>query len=114
MTNMNLGMVFLGDTYEIAFKLTQRNGSAQDLTSATVRFGLATQDCLKTPFYTATIGSGIEITDAVNGEGKVTIPKGRIDKTGRLFYELEATLPTGESYTYAQGYLTVRPVMFPA
>jgi hypothetical protein len=113
MLNANLPAAYLGDTYIISFELKQANGVAQNLTDCALKFGVSEANCLKSPYLTKTIGSGITVNDEANGKGVIRLEKGELSRTGMMAFELEATMPSGESYTFAQGRFQVKEAMFP-
>lgn len=101
---------FSGDTQTL--KITVNDGAtppvAKDLTGATITWGLAKRQG-KAPFLTKTIGSGITVTDAVNGELEVAIdPADTADvKGGSYYHELEITDSIGNIATAAYGDVTI-------
>jgi hypothetical protein len=115
MTTTNLATTYAGDTYQVDFLLKTSTGAPQDLSGATVRFGLARPGCLSSPVYTAVSGgSDLTITDETGGAITLTVPKGTLKRSGRHVYELEVTFATGESFTYAQGSLLVKDALYPS
>lgn len=93
---MNL---YAGDTKIIEVTVTENN-SPVDLTGASIKFGFDT--VLKE------VGSGITITDAVNGIFEVKLdPKDTQDLSGLKYYECEVTDNVGNVSTVLNGTLVI-------
>lgn len=112
MSGQSLGSFYAGDTLVIKFQLKKPTGAAENLTGATVRFGLSENDDIDKPFLTKTNGAGLTITDAAQGKGEVRLEKGDMKRVGTFTYAISATLSNGEKYTYEQGRGSFKEAMF--
>jgi hypothetical protein len=114
MSTVNLGKIFQGDTLQLDFVCQDQDGDPQDLTDCSIKWGLAPSSDMASPIITKTVGSGVTITGAVTGRCQVLIGQGEINVAGVFFHELEITLPSGSSYTFAQGMVIVMPTVYPS
>ena len=104
---------YQGDTVPMGFTVLDYDGTAQNLTSCSIRWGYATYDAQDTPLLVKTQLDGITILDAAAGRLLVNIDAGELDTPGTYVHELELTLPTGSTYTYGQGIFVVKPAVYP-
>lgn len=106
-----------GDDRDLTFTVVDEAAAAVDITGATLTWVLANQDPKITgspaprgsALVTKTVGSGITITDAVAGEGTVSILPA--DTTGlkapaSYYYELQVVL-SGKTTTILFGNITL-------
>lgn len=95
-----------GDTFEgVAFTVT-KNGSALDLTGASIRMQLREKSETGTLGATYTDGDGITITDPTNGV--FTFDKQIIDiRAQKYYYDIEITLASGDVKSYIYGTWTI-------
>jgi len=105
-----------GDTYnglQLIFEYEQVDGVVQDppvpidLTDCTIKSKFRYGSSCGGTFKEFTNGSGIEITDAVNGI--VTILENTVINwnTGEWHFDVEITFPTGVVKTYLTGVLEI-------
>lgn len=85
----------VGETWVMPFGLHNADNTVLDLTGASVQFRLMLG---ATILFDKAIGSGIALTDIVNGEGTITITPAEqvaqgIGKNKTYKYELRATTP---------------------
>jgi hypothetical protein len=99
-----------GDTFnEGAFEV-KKNGTAIDLTGATIRMQLRKQYEDVTPALSLTSASsaGITITNAASGLFKINAQIINIEVFNYV-YDIQFTLSTGEVKTYVKGGFNVTP-----
>lgn len=113
MSTTNIEEYFAGDTMQITFAVKQADGTPQDLTNCSIVWGVSKARNLTAPILTKSVGNGVVLLDELNGLLVVTIDKGEIPITGELFQELEITLPSGRSYTFAQGTINSLGTVYP-
>lgn len=101
---------FSGDTQKLKYTIDDADAAParKDLTGATITWGLAKLQG-KAPFLTKTIGSGITVTDAANGELDVDLdPADTADvRGGDYYHELEIIDSLGNKATSAYGTITI-------
>lgn len=113
MSQLPITTVLQGDTVRLPFAVQDYNGAAQDLTGCEIRWGYADLGTSPTPLLTKTDVDGVTIADAGAGLLQVNVAAGELDTPGTFTQELEITLPSGPTYTYAQGLLVVKPTVYP-
>jgi hypothetical protein len=99
-----------GDTFnEVAFEV-KKNGTAIDLTGATIRMQLRKQYEDVTPALSLTSASsaGITITNAASGLFKINAQIINIEVFNYV-YDIQFTLSSGEVRTYVKGGFNVTP-----
>ena len=94
-----------GDTFKGQSFVYERNGSAIDLTGASIKLMLKK---IKTgsSYFTFSTGDNITITDAVNGSWKLDSTVINID-AGVYYYDVELTESNGNISTYLSGTWTI-------
>jgi len=98
---------FSGDDYLIEFTVTDEDGAAVDLTNASATWSMARRNT-SSALLTKTLGSGINVTDAVNGVLQVSLDAADgASFEGDYYHELEVTLSGGAKRTVAYGTVTV-------
>lgn len=114
MTVIAIQTLYQGDTCDLPFEVQDHNCAPQDLTGAIIRWALADPANLALPIVQKTIGNGITTIDAVAGRIIVTLqPVDTSGLAGTYRQELEVTLPSGATYTYAQGPIIIKPTIYP-
>lgn len=98
--------IFTGDDVQITTQVRKRDGTAKDLTSSTVNFGLApeqgrTLDLEKS----SSTGNDVQITDAADGEIEIVLTSTDTDDIGAgvYYYEIEVEDANGITSTVATG-----------
>ena len=96
-----------GDDITIVVTVTTNGTSAVDITAYTVSYVLQT-DAFTANVTKATGGSGITITDAINGEFTVTLADTDTSGlSGRCYHEAQVTDGSGNKYTVMTGTVTI-------
>ncbi len=102
----NLADHHKGDTWNGVQFTILSNGSAVDLTSATVRVMFRRESKTGKVVKSLTVGSGVTLTDASNGV--LTIDAFTLDwSPNTYFYDVEVTLSGGTIRTYVEGYIKI-------
>jgi hypothetical protein len=85
--------IISGDTVELNFTVTNRDGTPKDLTGGNVAITWAMSASRGSAvLLTKTLGAGVTIPDPLAGSVKVTIDAGDTDAfAGDYFHELEVT-----------------------
>jgi hypothetical protein len=99
-----------GDTFnEVAFEV-KKNGTAIDLTGATIRMQLRKQysDASAVLSLTSVGSAGITITNATSGQFKINAQIIDIEVFNYV-YDIQFTLVSGEVKTYVKGGFNVTP-----
>jgi len=97
-----------GDTFEsIDIEFLHGTGLPIDLTGATIE-ATFNYGCLTgIPRYTPSIGSGITITDALNGLVRIDSFTPLAWEVGTYYYSVTITFTSGEIHTYLKGSVKV-------
>lgn len=84
-----------GTTKVLRNTITDRNGAAVDLSGASIEFNLAKREN-DAALLTLSIGSGVTITDAVNGQHDVELaPIDTAALVGSYYWQIEVTDSAG-------------------
>lgn len=110
---VNIGPLYAGDTHTAEFTCEEPDGSAVDLTGCTIRWGYALRATPNTPVATHTTDTIIRVIDATDGILAVFLSTAGIP-AGNYVHELEVNKPTGETYTYARGLMTILQPLYPS
>jgi hypothetical protein len=114
MTVLAIQTIYQGDTANLDFIVQDYDGSVQNLTDCEVRWALSDPADLSTALIEKEDGDGISVIDAANGRLTVTLTAGDTSElSGTYRHELEITLPSGATYTFAQGPLIIKPTVYP-
>jgi hypothetical protein len=113
MSQLPITTIYQGDTARLDFEAQEPDGSVRDLTDCEIRWAYSDPADLGTPLLEKTQEDGITILEAAAGRCAVTIDAGELDTPGTYVHELELTLPSGLTYTYAQGPLIIKPTVYP-
>jgi hypothetical protein len=101
---------YAGDSLELTFDVDQPDGTAKDLTGATVSWAVASRPGDTPALDDGDAGVTLTISDAANGEVTVTVDAGATsDLSGLYYHELEVEDASGAVDTVARGEFTVTP-----
>ena len=108
--------LFQGDTKRINFTLTKADGTALDLTGATIRWEASKLKAgglfSSTPVIVKTDQDGIEVVDALNGFLTVTLPpEDTLPISGDFYHELETTDVSGDVATVFSGQFKIKKAL---
>lgn len=105
-----------GDTITLDFTVKRpAGGAAVDLTGATFTFTAKKKlsDADAAALFQKTLGSGVSVTNAANGQGRVTVAPADTtslpDYETDLYCDLQMTEAVGTVTTVAEGILRIRP-----
>lgn len=105
-TSQNVGeswTYYSGDTLLIEVSVEKDDGSAKDLTDASVEYGISSKPGSET-LVSKTTPDGVTITDAGNGEIEIQIdPADTEEMDGSYYHECEVTDGSGEVSTIFTG-----------
>jgi hypothetical protein len=94
--------VYNGDTYKgAAFEIIV-NGTPLILTGAQIAM-MVRKVRKNNPVISINLGSGITITDAVNGKFRIDEQIFSVDRPGNYLYDIQITLASGVVKTYIKG-----------
>ena len=98
-------LLYLGDTWTFDAALHDINGGALDLTGADIEWNL--RDPQKTIVAALGVGDGIEVTNALGGLCRITVPSARTAALAEATYsdEIRVILADGEVSTQAVGFI---------
>lgn len=100
--------MYSGDTRTLTVTVRDTSGAAVDLTGATARWALA-KKVGQAALVSKSTGSGIELTDAANGEFTVTLdPADTADLVGDYWHEAEVTDSAGRVVTVFQARASIK------
>lgn len=104
-----------GDTLTMNYTLNNPDGSAMDLTAATIKWGaaLVTNGKFASASVEKTVGDGITVTNAVAGQISVDVDAGDITAAGLYYHELEVVV-AGQSLTMCKGTLHADAALYTA
>jgi hypothetical protein len=98
-----------GDSKVLSFTVLDENDVAVDITGNTIKWRLAKSSRSSVLLAKATGGSGISITDAVNGVFQVTLDPTDTDNfAGQYYHEAELTDLFSNISTISTGTATIR------
>jgi len=110
--NQNFEM-YSGDTHHLDITVRDADGALMDLTGATIEWGLYDQD--GTVLVSKSTGSGITLTDPVNGVFRVTISPADTESLGGIYrHEAQVTDLADQVATVTRGRATIKPDIVPA
>lgn len=113
---INLGPIRYGDTHIHEFVCEEPDGTRPNLTGCTIRWGWAARSAPTIPLGTATLESDnptLRVIDADDGVVALFMSPATI-AIGNYVHELEVNFPTGDTYTYATGRLTIGAALYPS
>lgn len=113
MSKLQITSVYQGDTARLPFEALDTTGAPENLEGCSIRWAMSATDDIGSPVLTKTSDEGITVLDAEAGRLVVTITAGELDTPGTYTQELEITLPSGDTHTYGQGPLIVKPAVLP-
>ena len=108
--------LFQGDTQRVNFTLKKADGTALDLTGATLRWEASKLKGVgvfsSTPVLTKTDQDGIDVVDPLNGFLIVSLsPEDTASISGDFYHELEATDVSGDVATVFSGQFRVKKAL---
>lgn len=96
-----------GDDLPFEIEVTDQNDVAEDLTGASITWAMARRPT-SSILLTKTVGSGITITDAVNGLFLVKLDAADGENfRGDYYHEAEVVFASGDKRTVARGTISV-------
>lgn len=106
--NQNIDDHTSGDTLIIEVEVSNTDGTAKDITSASIEWVLAKRRGGTAVISKSAAGGGISITDAVAGLFEVTIDPADTDSlAGLYFHEAEVTDSAGNISTVLEGHVFI-------
>lgn len=110
---MNDFEMFQGDYKVFAGQVTDPAGSPVDLTGFTaVRWQMSKSASKRPPQLEKSIGDGVVITSAVDGEFEVTLDSADTeDLKGDFYHEVEVKDASGRPATVLSGTITILPAL---
>lgn len=106
--------MYAGDDKLLTVTVTDEDGDAVDLTSATIKWQAAKSYGKSSAIEKDTTG-GISITDASGGVFQVTLSDTDTeDLSGNYVHEAEVTFADGSIATVLQGTMNIKPVVIEA
>jgi hypothetical protein len=113
MSQLPITTVYQGDSLRLDFIVQDYDGAPLSLDGCNIRWGMADPTAIDSPILEKSDEDGITVLSASAGRLVVQIAAGELDTPGTYTHELEVTLPSGASHTYAQGPLIVKPTVYP-
>lgn len=106
--------MYAGDDKTIEVSVTDKNGDAVDITSATIEWRAA-KSHNKTAAVTKTTSSGISITNGAGGVFQITLTDSDTeDLVGSYYHEAQVTFSSGLIATVLTGLMNVNAVLITA